>query len=149
MVEKALVYNRHWLNDSEFWECITLAQALPGVFAVNMALYTGFRIAGKRGAAAAAIGAIIPSLLIIIIIASFFTNLTNHPTVNAIFSGIRPCVVALIFAPGLRMLEKVRHTPHYLLLPIIVILLVCVLSFSPIIIILSAIIIALLLARFS
>ena len=38
MVKDALVDRNRWMDEDEFWESITLAQALPGVFAINMAL---------------------------------------------------------------------------------------------------------------
>lgn len=144
MVERALVKKRHWLSDMEFWECIALAQALPGVFAVNMALYTGHRINGKKGAGVAAAGAVLPSVVIICLIASFFYHLHDNETVQSIFTGIRPCVVALIFAPGLKMLRKamqsdpVRPAWVALLIALLVMVLICGFAFSPVYIIIGA-----------
>ncbi len=144
-VERSLVTKRRWLASDEFWECIALAQALPGVFAVNMALYTGHRMRGMRGAAVAALGATLPSVVIIIVIASFFYRYANHPTVNGIFTGIRPCVVALIFAPGLKMLTKSLRSDSFrpawvaAVLAMLVILLVGLFSVSPVYIIVGAI----------
>lgn len=145
MVERSLVTKRQWLAESEFWECIALAQALPGVFAINMALYTGHRVRGAHGAAVAALGAVLPSVVIIIVIASFFYRFADHPTVNGIFIGIRPCVVALIFAPGLKMLSKSLRADTFrpawvaLVLATLVILLVGLFSVSPVYIIVGAI----------
>ena len=51
MVENAVVRKRKWMDEADFWELITVVQAIPGVFAVNTALYVGHKIAGRRGAA--------------------------------------------------------------------------------------------------
>ena len=72
MVEKAVVDQKKWIASDEFWDLIAIVQSLPGVFAVNTALYVGHKIAGKRGAMAAMLGAIIPSIVIILLLATIF-----------------------------------------------------------------------------
>ena len=53
MVEKAVVDQKKWIPNDEFWDMIAVVQSLPGVFAVNTALYVGHRVAGTKGAFAA------------------------------------------------------------------------------------------------
>ena len=67
MVEKAVVDQKKWIPNDEFWDMIAVVQSLPGVFAVNTALYVGHRVAGTKGAFAAMLGAIIPSITIILL----------------------------------------------------------------------------------
>ena len=92
MVEKAVVDKKQWIPSDEFWDMIAIVQSLPGVFAVNTALYVGHRIAGRKGAAAAMLGAIIPSIVIILLLATIFREYRDLPVVERIFKGIRPCV---------------------------------------------------------
>lgn len=103
MIESAVVNKRRWINKDEFWDMITVVQMLPGVFAVNTALYTGYKIKGVQGAAAACLGAVIPSFVIILLIAAFFLDYKSNPVVERVFKGIRPCVVALILSPSIKM----------------------------------------------
>ena len=98
MVEKAVVDQKKWIPNDEFWDMIAVVQSLPGVFAVNTALYVGHRVAGTKGAFAAMLGAIIPSITIILLLATVFREYRDQPVVERIFKGIRPCVVALILA---------------------------------------------------
>ena len=42
-------------------------------------------------------------ILIILLLVIVFTQFRDNPGVEAVFKGIRPAVVALIFAPLLRM----------------------------------------------
>ena len=106
MIESAVVNKRRWINKDEFWDMITVVQMLPGVFAVNTALYTGYKIKGVQGAAAACLGAVIPSFVIILLIAAFFLDYKSNPVVERVFKGIRPCVVALILSPSIKMLKN-------------------------------------------
>ncbi|MCQ2253770.1 MAG: chromate transporter [Bacteroidales bacterium] len=141
IVKDCVVDKNQWLSEDEFWESITLAQALPGVFAINMALYTGHKIMGKTGAFSAMMGAMLPSMIIIMVIASFFKDINEYETVRNVFSGIRPCVAALILAPGLTMLKKAKITWKTIWIPISVCLLIVLFGISPIYLILAAIIV--------
>ena len=123
MVEKAVVDKKKWIPADEFWDMVAIIQSLPGVFAVNTALYVGHRIAGKRGAVAAMLGAIIPSIVIILLLATIFREYRDLPVVERIFKGIRPCVVALILAPSLRMIKSAKVTWKTAIIPSIVIIL--------------------------
>ena len=139
MVEKAVVDQKKWIPSDEIWDLIAIVQSLPGVFAVNTALYVGHRIAGKRGAAAAMLGAIIPSIVIILLLATIFREYRDLPVVERIFKGIRPCVVALILAPSLRMIKSAKINWKTAIIPIVTVALIWWLKVSPAWVILAAI----------
>jgi len=124
MVEKAVVDQKKWIPNDEFWDMIAVVQPLPGVFAVNTALYVGHRVAGTKGAFAAMLGAIIPSIVIILLLATVFHEYRNQPVVERIFKGIRPCVVALILAPSLRMIKSAKVTWKTAIIPVATVLLI-------------------------
>jgi chromate transporter len=147
MVKTALTDRRKWMDEDEFWECITLAQSLPGVFAINMALYTGFKISGKSGAAAAVLGAALPSMIIIVLVASFIQNVSGLKTVRDIFAGIRPCVIGLILVPGLTMLKKAKLDRRTFWIPVLACAAVCLLGISPVYLIAATIVAGIILAR--
>ena len=139
MVEKAVVDQKKWIPSDEFWDMMAIVQSLPGVFAVNTALYVGHKIAGKRGAVAAMLGAIIPSIVIILLLATIFREYRDLPVVERIFKGIRPCVVALILAPSLRMIKSAKITWKTAIIPIVTVFLIWWCKVSPAIVILAAI----------
>ena len=124
LVEKAVVDQKKWIPTDEFWDMIAVIQSLPGVFAVNTALYVGHRVAGTKGAFAAMLGAIIPSIAIILLLATVFHEYRDQPVVERIFKGIRPCVVALILAPSLRMIKSAKVTWKTAIIPIATVLLI-------------------------
>lgn len=149
MVEKAIVGKHKWIDKDDFWDMITVVQSLPGVFAVNTALYTGYRIKGLKGAAAACLGSIIPSITIILLIAIFFKDYKDNSVVESIFKGIRPCVVALILSPAIKMAVSAKLTLGTAMLPIAAVLLVCLCKVSPTYVILTTIVLSIGMAFYS
>jgi len=139
LVEQAVVRDKKWIGEDEFWKMITIVQSLPGVFAVNTALYVGYKIAGKAGATVSFIGAVLPSLVIIGAISTCFHEFRENEIVMRVFNGIRPCVVALILAPSVRMFIKTKLSLKYLPIPILVAAAVVFLKFSPVYIIMATI----------
>ena len=107
MIEREVVDKHHWLDEKEFMNMIALAQAAPGLIAVNRAIFIGHRIAGWKGTIACVLGAVLPSFIIILLIAMFFKEIKDNPTVEAIFKGVRPAVVALIAATVVKLAKKI------------------------------------------
>ena len=140
MIESAVVNKRRWINKDEFWDMITVVQMLPGVFAVNTALYTGYKIKGVQGAAAACLGAVIPSFVIILLIAAFFLDYKSNPVVERIFKGIRPCVVALILSPSIKMLKNSKLTYKTIVIPVLTVLISLLFNASPVYIIMLSLV---------
>lgn len=130
------IMSRDWLEDEEIDEIIVLAQSAPGIIAVNMAIYTGYKLRGFRGSIAATIGAVLPSFVMILLIGMAFESIWDNPVVKSIFQGIRPVVVALILVPMVRMAIKGNRTWWSWLLSIASLLMVTFVKVSPIWIIL-------------
>lgn len=106
LIQREIVERKHWISEEEFVNMIALAQAAPGLIAVNSAIFIGWRCGGWKGVLGAVLGAVIPSFVIILSIAMVFTKWKNLPTIEAIFKGIRPAVVALIAAPLVGMAKR-------------------------------------------
>lgn len=123
LIQREVVDNRGWIDEAEFLNMIALAQAAPGLIAVNSAIFIGYQVGAKhapqrwqRGwraqvythlaVAAAVMGAVLPSFVIILAIAMIFSEHKGNQTIEAIMKGVRPAVVALIAAPLLKMSMK-------------------------------------------
>ncbi len=100
--EKALAYG--WLTEGELLNFIGVAESTPGPIAVNMATFVGSSQGGFLGSLCATAGVVLPSFIIILLIASLVSNLLKYKPVRAFLSGVRPCVVGLIFSTGVTML---------------------------------------------
>lgn len=138
LIEAEIVTKKGWVTKEDFLDLLAIAQSAPGVFAVNIAIFIGYRLRGVRGCIVTALGAILPSFLIILCIALFFLRFKENPTVEAIFRGIRPAVVALIAAPTFNLAKAAKINRYTIWIPIISALLIWLLGFSPIWIILLA-----------
>ena len=107
LIEKEVVDRHQWLDGKEFLNMMALAQAAPGLIAINSAIFLGHRLYGWKGVIACVLGAALPSIVIILLIAMFFTNIRENATVEAVFRGIRPAVVGLIVAAVIRLGRKI------------------------------------------
>ena len=136
MIEREIVERNGWIDREEFLNMIALAQAAPGLIAVNSAIFIGWRIGGLRGVIATVFGAVLPSFLIILAIAMVFQDYKDLPAVEAIFKGVRPAVVALIAAPLCKMARSAKITWATAFIPIVGALLIWLGGLSPIWIIL-------------
>jgi len=106
LIQREVVDRKGWIDEEEFLNMIALAQAAPGLIAVNSAIFIGWRVGGWRGVCGAVLGAVLPSFLIILAIAMVFQDWKELPAVEAAFKGIRPAVVALIAAPLVKMAKS-------------------------------------------
>lgn len=126
VIEKELVHKKKWIKRDEFLDLLAIAQVMPGILAVNIAVVIGDRLRGVKGSLYAAFGTFLPSFLIILGIAIFLTpeTIKNNETLNAIFKGIRPAVVALIAAPVLTTAKAARINIKTIIIPIVTALLI-------------------------
>ena len=97
---------RGWISDEELPDIVALSQSAPGVMAVNISIFAGYRLRGVKGSIAATLGSVMPSFVIILAIALFFSAFRDNPWVERAFKGIRPVVISLIAVPVVNMARK-------------------------------------------
>ena len=131
-----------WISEEEIPDIVALAQSAPGVLAVNMSIFAGYKMRGVKGSIAATLGSILPSFLIILLIAMLFTGYKDNPVVVRIFMGIRPVVVSLIAVPMINMAIKGNKTWWAWLISAVTLFLVAFMNFSPIYILLVLLVLA-------
>ncbi len=138
IIESEVVDKRNWVSKEEFLDLIAIAQSCPGVFAINISIFIGYRLKKTLGAVSCALGTALPSFLIILAIAMFFHQFQDNPIVASMFRGIRPAVVALIAVPTFNLAKSAKLTWTTCWIPIVGALAIWALGVSPIIIILLA-----------
>ena len=106
MLQKEVVENKGWAQNEEIMDYYAIGQCLPGIIAVNTAVFIGQKRRGISGGIAAALGVVFPSLVIITIIAAFISGFAALPAVRNAFAGIRVCVCVLIFNAVLKLWKK-------------------------------------------
>ena len=123
---------------ANFLDLMAIAQSCPGIFAVNMSIFIGYKLRGVKGSIVCALGTILPSFLIILAVALFFQEFRDNETVQRIFMGIRPAVVALIAAPTFKMAKSAKITFTNVWIPVVSAFLIWLLGVSPIYVIIVA-----------
>lgn len=138
IIESDVVEKFKWVNREEFLDLMAIAQSCPGIFAVNMSIFIGYKLKGVKGSVTCALGTILPSFLIILAVALFFQQFRENETVQSIFKGIRPAVVALIAAPTFKMGKSAKISLTNIWIPVVSAFLIWMLGVSPIYIIIMA-----------
>ena len=96
LLQAELVEKRKWISESDLMDYFSIGQCTPGIIAVNVATFCGYKMKAKTGAIIATFGIIVPSMILIILIASVLHNFLDNPYVIHAFAGVRIVVVALI-----------------------------------------------------
>ncbi len=140
LVQKEVVDRKKWLGKDEFLDALAVAQSTPGVLAVNIAIFVGYKLHKWKGSVVSSLGAILPSFIIILLIAMYFSGMQENPVVERIFKGIRPAVVALIAVPVFNTAKQAKINIRTVWIPIVAALLIWLLGVSPVFIVLGAIV---------
>ena len=108
------VERRKWLSDEEFSQMMTVIITVPGLLAINSAIYLGWQLHRFRGAFAAAFGALLPSVTVIMAIAaglSSIADLLQSAPVQGAFKGILCGIIAMIGLTAVKMGKNNLKSP--------------------------------------
>ncbi|MBR0277178.1 MAG: chromate transporter [Clostridia bacterium] len=106
IIKREIIENRKWITEEELIDYYAIGQCTPGIIAVNVATFTGYKLKGFWGAVASTAGVVTPSVIIITVIAKLIKNFANLWFVQSAFSGIRVVVVLLILNTVISMWKK-------------------------------------------
>lgn len=109
LMEQELVRKRKLLPLEEFLHGVGLGQVL-GSFAVNAAVFAGYRLAGLPGALAAAIAFLAPSVALVIVLSALYFRYHAVPALADAVGGLAPVVVALIVAAAWNIGRRVLRS---------------------------------------
>lgn len=140
LIRREVVEKRGWLSEETFLDGLAAAQSSPGPIAINISIYVGLQVHGKLGMAAAVLGTVLPSLFTIMVIAELFSHYADNPLVRKAFKGLKPALVVLIAVPLFQMVKNAKLDWTNFWVPILSMALVAFLGFSPIWLILAAIV---------
>lgn len=96
LLQDELVRKRKWTTDEELLDYYSIGQCTPGVIAVNVSTFIGYKQKGIIGGCVSTLGMITPSLLIIMLIAAVLAKYMHNQYLSYAFAGIRIAVTALI-----------------------------------------------------
>jgi chromate transporter len=100
------VDRRKWLTEEDFSQLMTVIITVPGLLAINSAIYLGWKLHRFRGAFSAAFGALLPSVTVIMLIAAGLSSISDFlqsPPVQGAFKGILCGIIAMIGLAAVKM----------------------------------------------
>ena len=148
ILQREVAENKKWTTEEELMDYYAIGQCTPGVIAVNVATFIGYKIAGIIGGIIATLGVITPSVIIITLIAAFLTNFADLPIVIHAVNGVRVCVCVLILNAIIKLGKKSIVDKLTFAIFIAVSILSIVTSLSPIIYIIISGVIGALIYKF-
>ena len=97
MLENVFVHHLEWLTLKEFADGIALGQVTPGPIFIS-ATFIGYKAGGLAGALNATVSIFLPPALLMILLSHFLDTLKHSRAVHAVFKGLRPAVIGMIFS---------------------------------------------------
>ncbi|MCL2539617.1 MAG: chromate transporter, partial [Oscillospiraceae bacterium] len=98
VIQRDIVEKYKFMPEEEFMEYATLSQTLPGVIALNCAVFVGRRTAGTPGMLAAGFGATISAFVLMIAATALLQAIPQSGPVIGALQGVRAAAAALILS---------------------------------------------------
>ena len=106
MMHKEVVENKKWMPEDHFLHALNFCMLLPGPEAQQLATYVGWQLHGTRGALAAGILFVLPSVFILWGLSWVYVAFGMVPSVAALFFGLKPAVAAIVAEAVIRIGKK-------------------------------------------
>src|SRR5688572_4839795 len=104
MIRRELVDDEHWISNERFNRTLAIYQVLPGPEAHELCVYFGMLARGRLGGILAGLAFMLPGFLLMFLLSWLYIafRITETP-LQAVFLGIQPAVIALIFRASHRI----------------------------------------------
>lgn len=99
-----IVLSYGWMSDDMLTDMIAVSESTPGPIMVNMATYVGSSQAGLSGAVLATAAVVLPAFVIILLATVLLAGVLKNRYVQAMLSGMKPCIIGIILATGCFMI---------------------------------------------
>lgn len=96
ILERTLIDKLKWTTKDELMDYYAIGQITPGIIAVNVATFIGFKQQKIFGGIVATAGVVSPSLIIITVIAYFLETFSDIVWIQKALAGINIAVAALL-----------------------------------------------------
>jgi chromate transporter len=138
VIERELVARKGWASLEEVMDYFAIGQVTPGIIAVNVSTFIGYKRKGIPGGILATLGFVLPSLIIITLIAAFLENFSHIAAVQHAFGGIRVAVGALILDAVIKLFKGAVKDWKTLVICIAVFALSAAVKASPVLLVIAA-----------
>ena len=104
-----LVENKRWISKKRFLHALNFCMLLPGPEAQQLATYIGWLMHRTLGGLIAGLLFVLPSFFILVFLGFIYMTYGELPMIKAIFSGIKPAVVAIVLFAAYRIGQRTLH----------------------------------------
>jgi chromate transporter len=102
-VRNTVVEKRHWLDDKEFVELLSISQALPGLNSTNLSILIGDRLRGGAGSTVAILGMCLPGGLFMYFAAIAYAIHGDRTFATAGLKGIAAAAVGILLSTAMQL----------------------------------------------
>ncbi len=106
IMQRELIEKRSWITDEELIDYYAIGQSTPGIIAVNVSTFVGYKKLGWLGGIVGTLGVVTPSLIIIMILAGAISSIDQFPAVQKALRGINVAVAALLTSVIVKFAKK-------------------------------------------
>ena len=142
MMQSELIDKKHWVSENEILDYYAIGQSTPGIIAVNVATFVGYKKAGIPGGIVATLGVIAPCVVLITLLANLIDSIEHFPNVQKALKGINVAVCALITDATINFAKKTSKGAVSVLLMLLSFLLIFFFNVKSYFIILGAALLA-------
>ncbi len=103
LMEEEVVHKRKWISREYFLDLLSVTNLVPGPNALEMAIHLGFCHAGWVGMLLGGLAFMFPAVVISLLLAVVYVQWGSLPAVEALFFGINPVIVAVVFFSAYRL----------------------------------------------
>ena len=96
IMQRELIERRGWLTEEELIDYFAIGQSTPGIIAVNVATFVGYKRLGWFGGIIGTLGVVTPSWVIIMLLAGAISSVDKYPMAQRALRGINVAVAALL-----------------------------------------------------
>jgi chromate transporter len=96
VLEREIIRKKGWITVDEVMDYYTIAQITPGIIAVNISTFIGYKRKGAAGGIVSTAGFILPGVTLVTIITLCTARFADYPAIRHAFSGIRVAAGALV-----------------------------------------------------
>jgi chromate transporter len=135
VIERELINKRQWVTNEEVLDYYTIAQITPGIIAVNVSTFVGYKKGGIVGGVLATVGFISIPMCLVIIIGLLIQNFVTLPVVAHAFAGVKIAVAALILGTVIKMARQAIKDIFSIAICVIAFIMIVIFGASPVVLI--------------
>lgn len=128
LLQNTLIEEKKWFTKEEFVDIVAVCQSLPGVVAINMATYVGYKKKGLLGSIISTLGVTIPSFVLILIIARGITALGDSGVVMGAMAGLRAAALGMVAVAMIQLAPSALRNKWAILAAVTAFVLIAVLK---------------------